>query len=74
MEPGPFSETRGEFSAVGRKLTVLQRVAHGMVSGRSPKACTSKVTTVETLLSRIKVKLGLRSGDELKRMAARWAG
>jgi DNA-binding NarL/FixJ family response regulator len=56
-----------------RELTVLRRVAAGDGPRRIALGLRVEVTTVETHLSRIKGKLGLRSGEELKRAAARWA-
>jgi DNA-binding NarL/FixJ family response regulator len=56
-----------------RELEVLRRVA----AGKGPRVIARElrvaVTTVETHLARIKTKLGLRSSEELKRAAARWA-
>jgi DNA-binding NarL/FixJ family response regulator len=56
-----------------RELEVLRRVAAGKGPSQIAGGLGVAVTTVETHLSRIKTKLGLRNGEELKRAAARWA-
>jgi DNA-binding NarL/FixJ family response regulator len=56
-----------------RELAVLRRVAAGEGPRQIALALKVAVTTVETHCARIKGKLGVRSADELKRFAARWA-
>ena len=56
-----------------REMTVLRCVAAGQGPRKIAERLKVAVTTVETHLQRIKVKLSLRNSAELKRVATRWA-
>jgi DNA-binding CsgD family transcriptional regulator len=66
------AQARGVESLSDRELEVFRLIGKGHSAKASAHGLGISVKTIETHRQRIKEKLGLRSGDALKRKASTW--
>jgi DNA-binding NarL/FixJ family response regulator len=73
LAKGEITSSVTELSRLSdRELQVFRLIAGGVGASRVASELHLSVKTIETHRTRIKLKLGLRSGADLNRLAARW--